>query len=266
MGFEVFPLIPKTKIPYKGSHGMNDGTTDEAQIDHWWNFAPDSNIGIHVPLDVIVIDIDPRNGGSKEWTETILRGLPTDTYTVTSGRGDGGEHLYFRLPKDCPELRKELKILEGVDFKAQRKGFVLGWGSIHGVTEKPYVWNMKPMSVLPVAIVTQISKRADSPYSPGERKGTQPVRKYHVLEVDDIIHTFRRKAGEGRNTALWYAALRVGLLTDVPQDVNLKERLVEEGTSAGLSRSEVVKTINSGFKAALESAGTNERAYPLTVS
>lgn len=43
-GLHVFPCAPKSKIPPKGSHGLDDATTDAAMIRAWWTATPEANI------------------------------------------------------------------------------------------------------------------------------------------------------------------------------------------------------------------------------
>ena len=46
-------------------HGVNDATTERDQIKHWWTASPNANIEIATgrKSGIIVLDIDPRNGG-----------------------------------------------------------------------------------------------------------------------------------------------------------------------------------------------------------
>ena len=61
-GQPVFPLAPGTKIPFKGSRGCLDATTDANQINAWWLATPDANIGLATGHLVDVVDIDGTNG------------------------------------------------------------------------------------------------------------------------------------------------------------------------------------------------------------
>ena len=80
-------------------HGVNDATTKRDQIDSWWTASPDANIGIATGTasGIIVLDIDPRNGGTRtlQRLEKELGPLPK---TVTSITGGGGEHRIFAYP------------------------------------------------------------------------------------------------------------------------------------------------------------------------
>ena len=48
-------------------HGVNDATTDDEQIVKWWTEHPNANIGIAAgrASRILVLDIDPRNGGTE---------------------------------------------------------------------------------------------------------------------------------------------------------------------------------------------------------
>ena len=97
-GWKVFPCRHVTVGEYQAKSPMTknrhlNATTDADQIRAWWGRWPYALIGAVVPDTMIVVDIDPRNGGSVE----ALGNLPP-TLTAWSGRNDGGRHLYFMRP------------------------------------------------------------------------------------------------------------------------------------------------------------------------
>lgn len=60
-GLHVFPLQPRTKVPWEGTHGCKDATTDTDRIRRWWTSGPgfaESNIGLATGHLVDVIDFD----------------------------------------------------------------------------------------------------------------------------------------------------------------------------------------------------------------
>ena len=87
-------------------HGVNDATTDDEQIVKWWTEHPDANIGIAAGREsgILVLDIDPRNGGT-ETLQRLEKELGPLPETVTSNTGGGGEHRIFKYP-DFP-VRKD---------------------------------------------------------------------------------------------------------------------------------------------------------------
>lgn len=132
-GFRVFPLVPATKLP--AVRGWRASATDcERSIRRWWGRHPSHNIGINLERSgCLAIDIDPRNGGLETWA-AIARQLPEEPpipepFAVqTSGRGDGGRHLIYRVG-DLTGLRVAASLGPGVDVKY--RGYVVGAGSVH---------------------------------------------------------------------------------------------------------------------------------------
>lgn len=117
-GTPVFPVnadkTPKTK------RGFHDATIDEKTIRNWnWNGG--GGIGAAIVPGQIVIDVDPRNGGSD-----TLRSLREHAKTFPKTRvvrtGGGGFHYYFTVPDDR-EFRSALG--PGIDVKRAGKGYVL---------------------------------------------------------------------------------------------------------------------------------------------
>ena len=85
-----------------GKHPMIVGwleraTADPRQISQWWRRWPGANVGVRTGHGLVVIDIDPRNGGSRsfEFLEDELGPLPSTVSVLT---GSGGKHLYFKTP------------------------------------------------------------------------------------------------------------------------------------------------------------------------
>lgn len=128
-GWAVFRLAPDSKVPMPGSHGYKDASSDPMQVLKWWTQTPDANIGIACEASgLLVIDIDPRNGGN-EWPDLpMLDGMAVETYT-----GGGGTHYYFQLP-EFPHVKT---LAPGVDVKGYG-GYVVAPPSV--VDGKPYTW------------------------------------------------------------------------------------------------------------------------------
>jgi RecA-family ATPase len=132
-GWPVLPLVPGGKVPAT-QHGVHDATTDEARIRAWWEANPQANIGIAagVRSGLMVLDVDPRNGGDDSWARlTAACGQPPDTpQALTAG---GGEHFVFRYD---PAIRSA-KLAEGVDLLADGRYFVAYPSQVNG---RHYVW------------------------------------------------------------------------------------------------------------------------------
>lgn len=134
-GFAVFPLQPRSKEPYRPSRGFIDASVALDQIRTWWDRAPESNLGLRPSPGVIVLDVDPRNGGdvTLRKLEAIYGPLPD---TLTARTGGGGVHAFFRVPEGLA-WPKELD--SGIDIKANN-GYVLAAPSVHDKTGQRYEW------------------------------------------------------------------------------------------------------------------------------
>ncbi|WP_425297971.1 bifunctional DNA primase/polymerase [Nocardia brasiliensis] len=222
-GIEVFPLKPRTKIPLT-SHGMKDATADPAQIREWWKRWPTANIAIRPAEGLIVLDVDPRSGGTLE----ALGALP-DTWTARTG--GGGWHVWMRYPD---KTRAKVAGCPGVDIKTHL-GYLVAPPSIHpdgGI----YAWlNDAPIVKLPNhlrnrvrALTTPLAIPADT------QTGTN---------TGNGLAAWLMQAVEGeRNRSLHWAACRA--LETETAAATLAE-VVDAARRIGLSDREIENTVRS---------------------
>ncbi len=111
LGLPVFPCIEGSKSPML-SNGHNGATLDSEQIEQWWTNRPFANIGVAIPEDMIVVDIDAFNTQQAINTQYI----PTTPHAITP-RDDGGRHYWFKLPAGV-SARPQIEALPGVDTRA----------------------------------------------------------------------------------------------------------------------------------------------------
>lgn len=126
LGWAVFPLVPGTKSPFKGTHGSSEATTDPEQIRAWWAANPHANIGTRPSAaGLYVYDVDPRNGGDADHERLqAAHGAIASPLRVNSP--SGGWHLYFAAP---PGQRYDGKPADGIDGKYN--GYAVLPPSIH---------------------------------------------------------------------------------------------------------------------------------------
>jgi hypothetical protein len=124
-GYRVVPLKARGKQPLT-KHGFKDATDDYLQISEWWEKFHDANIGVATGDGLLVIDVDPRNGGEETLAKLLaeLGPLPTDMVVRTGG---GGLHYYLRYTG--PKFSKPSD-WRGIDIKYDG-GYVVAPGSIH---------------------------------------------------------------------------------------------------------------------------------------
>ena len=143
-GFTLFPL--NGKIPPKGFHWT------EAQFNPLPRPAdfPSGNFGVKLSEEDLVIDIDPRNfpEGRKVQDEfNDILGVKCIGYSFTVRTGSGGAHVYFKRPLDIA-VRGTVAPFPGIEFKTKGQ-YVVGAGSLHPTTGKPYVaYSGSPSSIV----------------------------------------------------------------------------------------------------------------------
>lgn len=216
-GWAVLPL--KGKAPTTGltPNGHKDATTDTRQIRKWWTDA-DWNIGAPVPDSLIVLDVDPRNGGSVRELEQLAGVSMPPTLEVITGRGDGGRHLYYMRPFENPYRGN---IPQGFDVKVN--GLMVLPPSVHPDTGRPYRWVEREVARLPRQVSALMLPRARSMLD--NPTATDPI----------ALATFIRdlKRGE-RHDGLFWAASRaheagisdrgLDLLINAAEDIGMDPR------------------------------------------
>ncbi|MDT7944577.1 MAG: bifunctional DNA primase/polymerase [Dehalococcoidia bacterium] len=147
-GWAVFPLRPCGKEPLT-AHGFRDATTDPEAIAEWWRRWPEANVAIATgsPSGVVVLDVDPRNGGDESLRDLEARHGPLpDTPSVITG--GGGQHYYFALPPGATIRTR--KVAPGLDLKGAG-GYVVAPPSVHPSGQR-YEWELgRSLDDLPLA-------------------------------------------------------------------------------------------------------------------
>lgn len=153
-GFEIFPLKPD-KTPYT-KHAFYDATTNIDKVRGWWERWPEALIGCRAPEGVIIFDVDIRHGGHVTLSklEERLGELPS-TRAHSSGRNDGGLHIWFRIPSDTDvgsarleEWAKQFGVgsshngrhSSGIDLLHHDLRYTILPPSPHPATGQPYWW------------------------------------------------------------------------------------------------------------------------------
>lgn len=203
-GWHVFPLTPRGKTPLvKGAGGFLSATTDPAQIRAWWRENPTANIGLWPGQSgLVVLDIDGPEG---EKAAQKLGVLSEPTLVCTTGRADGGRHLYFRRPdftvSNC-DLAPHFEVRGDA-------GYVVAPPSVHP-TGTPYKWIGRADEIrdLPPQVLEALRRAQDG--SSNGRQDEQREAARETLLAETI-------AQGGRNNALTRYAGRL-LAHGIPED------------------------------------------------
>jgi len=117
-------------------HGFKEASRSEEQVRRWWKKWPDANIGVPTGSTtlLLVVDVDPRNGGDKSLKELESKHGPFPE-TARQRTGGGGLHLFFRYPGG----RVPKSLAQGIDLKGDG-GYVVLAPSRHQ-TGSEYCWD-----------------------------------------------------------------------------------------------------------------------------
>jgi KaiC/GvpD/RAD55 family RecA-like ATPase len=192
LGWAVFPLVPREKIPLlskaKGGNGLKDASADVDTVTAWWTRYPDANIGLTTGASsgLVVVDVDGADG---EAALAVYGDLPL-TVESTTGKG---RHLLFR---GAPEIRNSAgKLGPQLDVRAEG-GYIVAPPSIHpnGGT---YRWasGRHPGKLTPADLPESIAKRIT-----GVVGSIQPVVGAAPQSAVDVV--FSGVGSGGRNQAL----------------------------------------------------------------
>ena len=142
MGWAVFPLRSGEKIPFEGTHGVKDASTNDERVSSWAKMHPDANIAIACGAisGLLVVDVDPRNGGFATIDRLKRRGCEFPQ-TVTVRTQSGGVHLYY-ADNGLPQGHKR-KLRDGIDLQTTGKYVVAPPSRISGGGD--YRWERPPM-------------------------------------------------------------------------------------------------------------------------
>lgn len=244
-GYKVFPLAIGEKIPAipsaRGGRGCLDATDDEDILSEWAKRYPKANIGIAcgLPSNIVVIDLDPRNGSDTS-IEFLKSRKQIFLPTATARTANGGTHLYYTYE---PELKNSKSVLAaGVDFKTTG-GYVVAPPSVL-TGGKAYTWLASPLGEnLPRMPRWAIEKLKPKP------EPLMPKPKDAPKEITPLVQ-FVAAAGSGeRNNKLFWAACRAA---ENGVGRSAQGSLVAAAVAAGLPKIEAEKTVNSALKRSLK--------------
>ena len=244
----VFPCKPTTGKPLT-KHGFHDATTDADQIARWWTRHPDAAIGVPTGIAFDVLDIDHNDfaEGVADLPECTTEGGPI----VRSGGGNW--HLYFkptglgrriRFSKHCDWLGTDGYVI--VPPSGHKSGGTYEWFTAGGIDLTD-----APAELVEAVMADRKPKASQTPYVAVSRPLATPAGSWSASGLIARVAT----ATEGqRNSLLNWAAHTVGGdlhlgKTNTADAIAALGQLAIAAERAGLSRSEVDRTIESGFAA-----------------
>ena len=237
-GMRVFPLQPRSKVPFPGSRGCKDATRDEKKIRRWWTRYPDANIGIATGNGLFVVDLDGQE--AENWYIDALgrHGAHRETLTVSTARG---WHLFFwstaKIPNSVGRLAPHIDV-RGTGGSVVAAPSVHPSGHVYELVKDAEIVEA-PRWLVDLAMPDREPPRAPRPYT----GSCAPALKGVILAI--------AAAPKGRRNALLYwgaCCVREMIQQDKITLTCAHDALFAAGRAAGLYTSEIQATINSAFR------------------
>jgi len=193
LGFRVFPLVPNEKFPVKMSWGdsFDAATTDIAALEQWDREVPRANVGISPDENFCFVETDSETELKER---AAAAGVPSevwDTARVSSGRPDRAYYI-FRQTMRTRKAGNLTATREGKDnlfeFK-QHRVYVVGPGSIHPKTDKPYGVEWRTIPAVPDVLLNFLCEVYGAPKATDSHKMDAETTRQTGL-LDSFLETY----------------------------------------------------------------------------
>lgn len=252
-GWALIPL--KKKTPLIKDH-LNTAAVDDSTLTAWETQFANVNWGVACKKsNLVIVDIDPRNGGSLAQVEDQFGKLPA---TVTATTLSGGLHIFFKRPSR-PVLRTR-KLL-GVDLLADGNYAVINPSVGYTWTHAPH---NTPLAPLPFSITDYLTAKT-------RRKAGSEYHDDLWVPCGNRFYTLQSIAGRLRNLGLGQEALEAALkavyehhiekdgqeydekieqlaewASTLPSELNIVAEVEYEGKNYEVAGKEIKKALDAG--------------------
>ncbi|MES1185091.1 MAG: bifunctional DNA primase/polymerase [Myxococcales bacterium] len=204
-GLRVLPLVPRGKDPIAAlaPHGVNSASDDPATIAQWWTEHPDANVGLAVPRDWLVLDVDPRNGGAASYNALQAEHgeLPP---TLEAATGGGGAHIVYAVPIGS-RFPGKLKGLPGIDLLGTGR-YIVAWPSVHPSGAR-YTWTCDVEPAPPPEWLARLERGVASAETCSPAASDRELSERERASLDELAALLEPHAVMGQRNAL---ALAIG--------------------------------------------------------
>ena len=162
-GWRVLPVDDaKRPVSELVPHGLRDATDDASTLRRWFDGERPYGVAVVVPEGHLVVDVDPRHGGSQTLAE-----LPELPPTLTAVTGGGGTHAWFTIPPGSDLAQRSIG--DGVDTRIGGRGYVVAPPTVHA-SGRAYAWvdSTTPIAPAPAWLLALLEKspRSETPQAP----------------------------------------------------------------------------------------------------
>lgn len=126
-----------------GGRKVWGATTNQEQLNKWWNHIPDANLATPRWLR---IDVDTKDNGVDNWRELLYNNGGIDGIVCLTP--SGGQHYYFQSTKTHGNTNQEGDLPPGIDVRGNSSGYTLLPPSNH--LNGRYKWGEKHPSKHPI--------------------------------------------------------------------------------------------------------------------
>jgi len=225
-GYVLFPLAKNSKRPVENTTGHLSWSQLDSKDYMAELCSTEYNVGIvtGAKSDIIVIDIDPNHGGSKESVEAIAQeAIETREHRTRSG----GTHLLFRYPDGVDHIGNSVgKLAPGIDVRADG-GYIVAPTS--RIDDSDYVVSVdRAIAELPPRLLSHLLPIdrivPESHYQYPEDQWDDVVR-WHKLNVREASEA---QDGERDDTAYRLLVRSFQLVHCVPDSVLSQDGVVRD--------------------------------------
>jgi hypothetical protein len=159
-GMAICPTTSR-RVPLT-EHGYLDATTDPAVIRAWWERWPAAEIAWSPPIEIVVLDLDEKNGdhGLRDFVE--LAGTSADDVTTPQACSPtGGRHLVYLNDGRCFRNRR---VIPGRGIETKTRG-----GLVHLPAHQNGRRWLKSLATTPIAMIPSWVPEAQDMGSGSER-------------------------------------------------------------------------------------------------
>jgi hypothetical protein len=227
-------------------HGLKDASTEDPVIRRWWQRWPLANVAIRTgpESETVVIDVDPRHGGTLDAAAALCGGALPPTWLTRTG--SGGWHIWFRYPSGM-KITNRGGLRDGIDVRAAG-GYVVGPPSPH-YSGGVYQWEVDPandLAPMPEPLIAALRQERSRPLADLAKLDLAKLE-HSIAGIVDVL--LRARDGE-RNNLLYWCACRLGEMVKAGRIGSaLAEGLLSEAARRiGLAGPEVPNTIESGMR------------------